>query len=175
MLSVLAQASYDYTYTTTTTNNAGGLAALGAFAAIFAVIGLVLAVVMVVSMWKIFTKAGVEGWKAIVPFYNCWVLAEIVGRPGWWGLASLVGLVAFIPVIGWLAEIAAFVVFILIYLDLAKSFGKTTGFAVLLILLPIIGFPMLAFGDAKYGGPAAKSAGSKPAAPAAPSAPAAKQ
>lgn len=162
MLSLLAQASYDYTYTTTTTNT-GGLAALGAFMGVIILISLVVGIFMIVCMWKIFTKAGVEGWKAIIPIYNTWVLAEIVGRPGWWGLAPLLGVV---PYVG---GIAAFVVMCIIYVDLAKSFGKTPGFAVLLILLPIVGYPMLAFGDAKYGGPAAASAGgSKPAAPAAP-------
>lgn len=163
----LGQASYDYTYTTTTTNGAA-TAGLGAFLLIIWLIVLVVSVIMIISMWKIFTKAGEAGWKSIIPFYNTWTLAEIVGRPGWWGLAPLLGV---IPYIG---SLAAFVVICILYVDLAKSFAKTTGFAVLLILLPIVGFPMLAFGDAKYGGPsAAGSGGSKPAAPAAPSAPAA--
>ncbi len=163
----LGQASYDYTYTTTTTNGAS-TAGLGAFLLIIWLIVLVVSVIMIISMWKIFTKAGEAGWKSIIPFYNTWTLAEIVGRPGWWGLAPLLGV---IPYIG---SLAGFVVICILYVDLAKSFAKTTGFAVLLILLPIVGFPMLAFGDAKYGGPAAAgSGGSKPAAPAAPSAPAA--
>ena len=34
--------------------------------------------------------------------------------------------------------------------NLAKKFGKTNGFAVLLSLLPVIGYPILAFGSAKY-------------------------
>jgi len=88
-------------------------------------------------MWKIFTKAGRPGWAAIVPFYNTIVLLKIVGRPWWWLLLFL------LPVVN-------VIVAIVVYFELAKVFGKGAGYAVLLFLLPIIGFPMLAFGDAKY-------------------------
>ena len=33
---------------------------------------------------------------------------------------------------------------------MAKKFGKSTGFAVLMAFLPVIGLPILAFGSAKY-------------------------
>jgi hypothetical protein len=39
--------------------------------------------------------------------------------------------------------------------DLAKSFGKSGGYAVGLIFLSFIFIPMLGFGSAKYVGPAA--------------------
>lgn len=160
MLDLLAQT---YTYTTTTTGDdaaAAGVFAL--FTGVFFFVWLALVVVMVVSMWKIFEKAGVEGWKAIIPVYNTWVLAEISGRPGWW---ALVGLAGIIPILGIFASIAAFVLYILIAIDLVKSFGKEPIWALLIILVPIVGFPMLAFGDAKYKGPAGpegKSGGAKP-------------
>jgi hypothetical protein len=46
---------------------------------------------------------------------------------------------------------------IIVYVDLARSFGKGGGFEVLLIFLPFIGFPILAWGDASYRGPLANS------------------
>jgi hypothetical protein len=36
---------------------------------------------------------------------------------------------------------------------LSKSFGKDIVMTILLIILPFVGYPMLAFGDAKYVGP----------------------
>ncbi len=149
MLGSLAQTTY---YTTTTTDSGAAAGAFALFSGVFLLVWLAVLAVMVVSMWKIFEKAGVEGWKAIIPGYNGWVLAEIAGKPGWWGI---VGLGALIPVIGFVASIASFVLFILIAMELAKAFGKDTTYAVLLILLPIIGFPLLAFGNAKYTKPAA--------------------
>lgn len=91
------------------------------------------------SLWKIFTKAGEPGWAAIVPIYNAIIILKIVGRPIWW-IALLL-----IPCVGW-------IVGIIVAVDLAKAFGKSVGFAVGMILLPIVFYPMLAFGDAQYGG-----------------------
>lgn len=34
-------------------------------------------VLLIATLWRIFTKAGVEGWKAIIPIYNIFILAKI--------------------------------------------------------------------------------------------------
>jgi len=99
-------------------------------------------VLMVASLWIIFSKAGKPGWAAIVPIYNVIVKLEIAGRPVWWILLM------FIP----LVNIA---VWIVICIDLAKAFGKQTGYGIGLALLPFIFHPMLAFGSSTYHGPAA--------------------
>jgi hypothetical protein len=95
-------------------------------------------IVIVAAMWKVFTKAGQPGWAAIVPIYNAYVMQEIVGRETWW----LVIFLLLSPV--WSIVIA---------LDMAKSFGKDTLFAIGLILFPYIFYPILGFSDAKYVGP----------------------
>jgi len=91
------------------------------------------------SMWKIFTKAGQPGWAAIIPIYNIVVLLQVVKKPVWWILLMLIPLVNFI-------------ILILVFVELAKVFGKGAGFGVGLILLGFIFMPMLAFGDAQYQG-----------------------
>lgn len=150
MIEVLAQtySSYD-----TTTLNSGASAAAGfaLFSGVLIFIWLAVVIVAIVAMWKVFEKAGVEGWKAIIPVYNSWTLAEIAGKPGWWGLVPLVYL---IPVIGWIfGWIAVLVVYVIIALELAKRFGKDTTFAILwLIIFSLVGMLMLGFGDAKYSG-----------------------
>lgn len=110
---------------------------------------LVITVITTIAMWRIFTKAGEQGWKAIVPVYNLIVLLRLVGRPTWWAAFLLL---MFIPVVG---SLALLVLSIIVSHDLSKSFGKNVGMTVLLVLLPFIGFPLLAWGDAKYQGPAA--------------------
>ncbi|PPK67485.1 DUF5684 domain-containing protein [Actinokineospora auranticolor] len=110
-----------------------------------ALIGLAFAVVGIVAMWRIFTKAGQPGWAAIVPFYNTYTLLKIVGRPGWW-LALL-----FIPLVN-------IVILIIVVVDLAKAFGKGGGFAFVLIFFSFIGMLILAFGSARYLGPVADPA-----------------
>ena len=106
------------------------------------IIELSVAILMVVSMWIVFTKAGKPGWAAIIPFYNVYVLLQIVGRPGWWLILF------FIPFVN-------FVVAIMVYLELAQVFGKDTAFGCLMIIFPYVMFPILAFSDARYQGPLA--------------------
>ena len=103
-------------------------------------VGLILALFVVAAMWKIYTKAGQPGWAAIIPFYNIYVLLKIIGRPGWWLL------LLFVPLVN-------FFVMLIIYIDLAKSFGKSTLFGLGLLFLNIIFIPILGFGDAEYRGP----------------------
>jgi hypothetical protein len=96
-------------------------------------------------MWRIFVKAGKPGWAAIIPIYNILVELEILGRPWWWLLLMLIPLVN--VVIG-----------IILIFDMAKVFGKGTGFGFGLLFLSFIFIPILAFGDAKYQGPIAGGA-----------------
>ncbi|MBA4031877.1 MAG: signal peptidase I [Planctomyces sp.] len=108
-------------------------------------IAAVLTLIMLIALWKIFTKAGKPGWAAIIPIYNYIVWLEIVGRPLWWVLLF------FIPGVN-------FVVAVIATLDLVKSFGKGVGFAIGVIFLPFIFLPILGFGDAKYLGPSVAQA-----------------
>src|SRR4051812_13202917 len=91
------------------TNEGGGGAAAAAGGGISLIIGLLIAAIVIASLWKIFVKAGEPGWAAIVPFYNFIVLLKIAGRPLWWLLLLLIPFVNFI-------------VAILVYIDLARKF-----------------------------------------------------
>jgi hypothetical protein len=104
-------------------------------------IGLVFAVLVVAAYWKIFTKAGEAGWKAIIPIYNTIVMLKIVGRPVWWILLLLVPLVNI-------------VVLIVVTNDLSKSFGHGMGMTLGLLFLSFIFYPVLGFGGSEYQGPA---------------------
>ena len=126
----------DYTQTQLDTN-----VSMAAFVPAI-IIGLAVTVFLIIAMWRMFTKAGKPGWASIIPFYNTYVLLKMVGRPGWWLVLM------FIPLVN-------IVILIIVMIDLAKAFGKGGGFAVLLILLPYIGFAILGFGSARYVGPVA--------------------
>jgi hypothetical protein len=118
--------------------SAGLLAFLGAYMFfIFAYVA-----VLFIIQWKVYVKAGKPGWAALIPIYNVYVLTEIVGRPAWWTFMILIP-----PVF--------FIFSIIMAIDLAKSFGKDTGFAIGLVLLAPIFYGILAFGNAEYQGPSA--------------------
>ena len=110
----------------------GGIAALLAL-----VIYLGIIVGVIAGVWKTFAKAGEPGWACIVPFYNIIVLLKIAGKPSWWLLLYLIPFVNM-------------VIAILVSIEVAKNFGKGTGFGIGLAFLPFICFPILGFGSAQY-------------------------
>jgi len=117
-----------------------GVGVLGAVAGLgFMLLWLAFVLLIVVSLWKVFTKAGEPGWACLVPIYNIVVLLKIAGKPVWWILLMLIPLVNF-------------VVAIIVSIGVAERFGKSTGFGIGLALLSPIFYPILAFGDARYQG-----------------------
>lgn len=117
--------SYDYT---TSTAPAVDPAAF----TIGVLLAMVVFVFMIVSLWKLFTKAGKPGWAAIVPFYNTWVFVEIAKLSVVWFVLTFIPLVNIIAII-------------VIYHGISKAFGKGAGTTVLTILFPYVMFPYLAF------------------------------
>jgi hypothetical protein len=98
-------------------------------------------VLLLVASWRIFVKAGRPGWASLIPFYNLYVLCEIVSWPGWYLVFFL------IPIVN-------IVFMFLLYFKLAKAFGQGLGFAVGMVLLPFVFLPILGFGKAVYTAPA---------------------
>jgi hypothetical protein len=126
-------------------NNYGDYGAAEGYGAAAAVSGgmmffnLIVAVFFAVCLWKIFVKAGKPGWAAIIPIYNCIVMFEIVGMPSWYVV------LLFVPIVN-------IVIAIKMVIKLAKAFGKSGAYAAGLIFLPVIFYPMLAFGKSQYVG-----------------------
>lgn len=90
--------------------------------------------------WIIFVKAGIEGWKCLIPFYSSYCLTKIVFGNGWLFLITL------IPIVGSIFDLVRF-------WKLAKVFGGGIGMCLLMLFIPIIGYGILAFGDAEYTAP----------------------
>ena len=120
-------------------NDNGASAGLGIIDIIGFLIPVAIFIFILASIWRVFTKAGQPGWACIVPIYNIYVLTQIAGKPGWWVILF------FIPIVG-------IVISIIVMVGVAQNFGKGVGFALGLIFLPFIFYPILAFGDATYGG-----------------------
>jgi hypothetical protein len=100
---------------------------------------LVFGIILLVALWKIYSKAGEPGWACIIPIYNVYVLLKIVGRPWWWLLLMLIPLVNI-------------VIYLVVTNDLSKSFGHGVGFTLGLIFLPGIFHLVLGFGGSRYVG-----------------------
>jgi hypothetical protein len=129
---------------TTTTTSSG---TSGAVIGVLVVSAIALYLLFAFALLGVFRKAGKPAWGAFVPIANEWFLFEAAGRPGWWVLLG------FIPICGGLILL---VMWIIVCIDLANSFGKGGGFAVGLIFLSLIFLYILVYGSAQYRGPAAR-------------------
>lgn len=117
---------------------ATGMSVIFGMLAIIMIPFLILGIIYLIGMWKLFEKAGRPGWNAIIPFYSQYVLTEISGQEG------LLFLLIFIPGVG------AVIWQIMVALKIAPAFGKSTGFAIGLILLAPIFYCILGFGSDTY-------------------------
>ncbi len=74
-------------------------------------ISLILFIVPAIGLFFMFKKAGIEGWKGLVPLYNTWMMIHIAERPKHWFFWQ------FIPVVGWFITLG-------IMIEFVKTFGK---------------------------------------------------
>jgi len=89
-----------------------------------------------ISWYKIFSKTGRSGWKALIPLFNIFVFTKIVQKPIWWFAIYLILPIGYI--------FAAF--------QISKAFGKKNIFAIGLIFIPFVFYPILAFGKSQVTG-----------------------
>ena len=92
---------------------------------------------LLVCRWKIFTKAGKEGWASLIPIYNIIIYLEIVKKPTWWIFLLLI-------------PIYNIYIAVILNIRLAKYFGKYDLFGLGLTFFNFIFEPILAFGNSTY-------------------------
>ena len=102
------------------------------------IIYLLIVVLLLVSMWKVYEKAGRQGWEGIIPIYNLYVMLQIINRPWWWLLIMI-----FVPIANIIFSIIALKEFL-------EKFGKRHWIHHCNYFLSFITFPMLAFGDDQF-------------------------
>lgn len=95
-----------------------------------------------VGMYGMFKKAGIEPWKALVPFYNTWLIVEKTAIRKYWFWLQL------IPIAGQFITIWITIIFVM-------HFKKVDLIAhTLTVFFPFIYFPYLGFSEKEkwYGG-----------------------
>ena len=137
---------------------------IGASVGVFLTLGIVYFILRVIADWKIFTKAGVAGWKSLIPFLSDYEEYKLCWK-GSLGLVAAVCL-AFINYVTTrvkspnngmviLMGVLAILGLVLSFIQsqrLSRAFGKGAGFGVGLFLLGPIFRLILGFGSARYVG-----------------------
>lgn len=122
---------------------------------------------LLIAQSKVHSKAGYPGWSAFVPYYSQYVRAVMGGdENNFWGMLVASGasfvvslieafsdsdiVLILLGLISLAASIAILVFTIKMEYNLARAFGQGSGFTVGLVLLPIVFYPMLAWGAYEY-------------------------
>lgn len=124
------------------------------------VIGLIWLVLNVIATWRIFTKAGEQGWKSLIPFYNQYVLYRLTWNTQifWiWLILTIAASVLFqlesLMWLGTICNLAVFIISLTGFYKLSRAFGHGAGFAAGLFFLNPIFMMILGFNSDQYRGP----------------------
>jgi signal peptidase I len=103
-------------------------------------------------MYGMFKKAGIEPWKALVPFYNTWLIVEKIAIRKYWFWFQLV------PVAGQFVTIWITIIFVMQFKKVTVLDHAAT------VFIPFIYFPYLGFSkDTVFHGPSVMALYHKPA------------
>lgn len=97
----------------------------------------VLLFICIVSMWGTLKKTRNKGWISLIPFYNIGCLSKDVLGSAWWPL------LLFVP-------IGNVVFMFMLYYNMAKVFNKSDSHCVLMMFIPSVLWPLLAFDNSEY-------------------------
>ncbi|GAA1700356.1 hypothetical protein GCM10009808_17470 [Microbacterium sediminicola] len=102
------------------------------------IFALIFYVIVVIALWRVFSKAGYPGVLAIIPIVNMFVLVKVGGMSAWWGLLY------FVP-------IANFVLSIVVAIKVGRNFGHGGAFSFFLLwLFSVVGYFIIGYGSSKY-------------------------
>ena len=99
--------------------------------------------ILIISWWKIFEKAGQPGWLALIPIWNVIVFFGIAN------LSPLTLILFFIPIVN---IFAIPMIMAILMIKLAKSFDRSVLFALGLLFLNPLFMLILAFNSSQYSG-----------------------
>ena len=133
---------------------------LGAFVPLVVLGALALAAALA-GYWRIFQKMGLAGWKALIPFYNNYLIASKCAEyPQFFWVYAVASVVQVLAALGlggafsvglehW-ARVIAIGAELYLLVELAYCFGKRWGTGLGLWLAEFVFAPLLGFGEARY-------------------------
>lgn len=142
ILNELSSNSASYSSVNSNAAIATALATIAGIGIFVWLILIALSILILVAKWKLFKKANIDGWEALIPIHADIVEMKLGGMKTYWYFLNLIAICGIGPLI------VAFWKNIV----LSKAFGKGAGFGVLMTFFPFVCYPILAFGSAQYVG-----------------------
>lgn len=119
-------------------------------------------VLLAAGLWKTFEKAGVSGWKALIPIYNFYILFEIAwqGKMFWvWLLFEVIGAVldfycynGFGLYLSWALSLVGSIMLAVLWYNVSLAYGHGLGYFLGLYFLNPLFIMILGFGSSRYVG-----------------------
>lgn len=108
--------------------------------------------ILILSFWRIFGKAGELGWKSAIPFYNTYVYYKILHMTPLFGVYMIAFVLnvytsGFVRILSYLCLL---ILYVYSNIQLSKAFRKSRWYAVGLTILPFVFCPILAYGSSDY-------------------------
>ena len=143
-------------------------AAAAGLLAIFASLGFTILIIAFVwwliktiALWKAFTKAGEAGWKAIIPFYNIYIMFKIAGYKNWFWYTIIIAVIGAIVAqivpeyanyATGISGIITGIMAIIVNFQFARKYGWGVFTSILFVIFTGISLLFLGFGGCKYQG-----------------------
>ena len=100
---------------------------------IYAILTILFFILSLVSLWKLFEKAGSPGWVVLIPFYNFYIWLKIINKPLWWYIFILIPFINVFTIM-------------LMVVEMVKCFRKFgLGEQALSVLVPFFYLPYIGF------------------------------
>ncbi len=122
---------------------------------LISLIVIALCLIIIIAQWKLFKKAEMPGWYVLIPFYSqykifdiCWSKQMYFVYFVFYALLNLINS-------GLLSGVLSIIILVLTaiyYINLSRAFGYKDIFALGLIFLPVIFFPIMAYSKNTYVG-----------------------
>ena len=92
--------------------------------------------IIIVSLWTLYERLEINGWKSLIPVYRWVVLFKALGMKPWLSLFML------IPGIN-------IIMIVVVYINIARVFKRSYFIVPFLFICPLIFIPIVAFGNGK--------------------------
>ncbi len=113
------------------------------------IVSIAFLVFMLIGWWKLFQKAGEEGWKSLIPGYNTYILIKIAGLNWWWVLVAfapyVVSLIVNNTTLYNISSLASILTSIVICYNLKEKFHKEQNWFILSVFFSGITIPLLGY------------------------------
>lgn len=114
---------------------------------ISSLLSLAWSVLPVIGMWLVFEKAGEKGWKAVIPFYNVYIMLKLADKKKYWGMylaGTIIYLVAAGIVIFYLMWFMVALIMAFGAVDLGwEQMGQLGPFALVSALVCLAGYVLM--------------------------------